>query len=74
MLHHSFASLATDVGDNEPTIANLLGHSSHSITTRCVHSADVADDNDEILDEGLSADRSSATECRSTDATRLCES
>jgi hypothetical protein len=51
MLHHSFASLATDVGDNEPTIANLLGHSSHSITTMCAHSADIADDNDEILDE-----------------------
>ena len=31
MLRHSFASLATDLGYNEPTIASLLGHKTHSI-------------------------------------------
>ena len=36
----SFASLAADLGYNEPTIASLLGHKTHSITSRYVHSAD----------------------------------
>ena len=40
VLHHSFASLAADLGCNEPTIASLLGHKTHSITSRYVHSAD----------------------------------
>ena len=40
VLRHSFASLATDLGYNEPTIASLLGHKTHSITSRYVHSAD----------------------------------
>jgi integrase len=40
VLRHSFASLAADLGYNEPTIATLLGHKSHSITSRYVHSAD----------------------------------
>ncbi len=40
VLRHSFASLAADLGYNEPTIASLLGHKTHSITSRCVHSAD----------------------------------
>ncbi len=38
---HRFASLAADLGYNEPTIASLLGHKTHSITSRYVHSADV---------------------------------
>ena len=41
VLRHSFASLAADLGYNEPTIASLLGHKTHSITSRYVHSADV---------------------------------
>lgn len=40
VLRHSFASLAADLGYNEPTIATLLGHKAHSITSRYVHSAD----------------------------------
>ena len=39
MPRHSFASLATDLGYNEPTIATLLGHKTHSITSRYVHLA-----------------------------------
>ena len=41
LLRHSFASLATDIDYNEPTIAALLGHKAHSITSRYVHSSDV---------------------------------
>jgi integrase len=40
VLRHSFASLAADLGYNEPTIASLLGHKTHSITSTYVHSAD----------------------------------
>jgi integrase len=40
VLRHSFASLAADLGFNEPTIASLLGHKTHSITSRYMHSAD----------------------------------
>ncbi len=40
VLRHSLASLAADLGYNEPTIASLLGHKPHSITSRYVHSAD----------------------------------
>ena len=40
VLCHSFASLAADLGYNEPTIASLIGHKTHSITSRYVHSAD----------------------------------
>jgi integrase len=39
-LRHSFVSLAADLGFNEPTIATLLGHTTHSITSRYMHSAD----------------------------------
>lgn len=42
VLRHSFASLAADLGYNESTIATLLGHKLHSITSRYVHSADAA--------------------------------
>ena len=41
VLRHSFASFAADLGYSEPTIASLLGHKTHSITSRYVHSADV---------------------------------
>ena len=34
VLRHSFASLAADLGYNESTIASLLGHKTHSITSR----------------------------------------
>ena len=39
-LRHSFASLANDLGYSEPTIAALIGHSGHSVTSRYIHSAD----------------------------------
>ena len=39
-LRHSFASLASDLGYSEPTIAALIGHKGHSITSRYVHTAD----------------------------------
>jgi integrase len=41
VVRHSFASLAADLGLNEPTIATLLGHKTHSVTSRYMHSADV---------------------------------
>jgi integrase len=40
VLRHSFASLAGDLGYSEPTIAALVGHKGHSITSRYVHAAD----------------------------------
>lgn len=40
VLRHSFASVASDIGYSEPTIAALIGHKGHSITSRYVHSAD----------------------------------
>jgi integrase len=39
-LRHSFASLAGDLGDSEPTIAALVGHKGRTITSRYVHTAD----------------------------------
>jgi integrase len=39
-LRHSFASLASDLGYSEPTIAALVGHKRHTMTSRYVHSAD----------------------------------
>jgi integrase len=40
VLRHSFASVAADLGYSEATIANLIGHRGHSITSRYIHSAD----------------------------------
>jgi len=40
VLRHSFASLAGDLGYSELTIAGLVGHKGHSITSRYVHAAD----------------------------------
>jgi len=40
VLRHSFASLASDLGYSEPTIAALVGHAGRSATSRYVHSAD----------------------------------
>jgi len=40
VLRHSFASVAADLGYSESTIAALVGHKGHSITSRYVHSAD----------------------------------
>jgi integrase len=37
---HSFASLAGDLGYSESTIAALVGHKGHSITSRYIHAAD----------------------------------
>jgi integrase len=42
VLRHGFASLAADLGYNEPNISTLLRHKNHSITSRYVHSADAA--------------------------------
>jgi integrase len=39
-LRHSYASLAGDLGYSESTIAALIGHKGHSITSRYVHTAD----------------------------------
>jgi integrase len=39
-LRHSFASQASDLGYSELTIAALMGHKRHSITSRYVHTAD----------------------------------
>jgi Phage integrase family len=52
VLRHGFASLAADVGCNEPTIASLLGHKTHSITSRYMHSADA------VLLAGLMVEKS----------------
>jgi len=41
VLRHSFASLAADMGFSEPTIAALIGHKSHTMTSRYLHAADV---------------------------------
>ena len=40
VLRHSFASLAGDLGYSEPTIAALVGHKGHTVTSRYVHAAD----------------------------------
>lgn len=40
VLRHSFASIAGDLGYSEPTIAALIGHKGHSVTSRYVHAAD----------------------------------
>ena len=61
VLRHSFASLASDLGYSEPTIAALVGHAGRSITSRYVHSADavllaaadaVADRTAELMGDG----------------------
>jgi integrase len=39
-LRHSYASLAGDLSYSEPTIAALIGHKGHTITSRYVHTAD----------------------------------
>ena len=39
-LRHSYASVAGDLGFSELTIAALIGHKGHSITSRYVHTAD----------------------------------
>ena len=40
VLRHSFVSLAADMGYSEPTIATLVGHKTHTITSRYTHFAD----------------------------------
>ncbi len=64
VLRHSFASLAADLGYSEPTIAALVGHKGHSVTSRYVHSADavllaaadvVADRMAEMMGEAIKA-------------------
>jgi integrase len=61
VLRHSFASLAADLGYSELTIAALIGHKGHTVTSRYVHSADavilaaadaIADRVAELMGEG----------------------
>jgi len=61
VLRHSFASLASVLGYSEPTIAALIGHKGHTVTSRYVHSADavilaaadsIADRIAELMGEG----------------------
>jgi integrase len=40
ILRHSFASVASDLGYSEPTIAAMIGHKGRTMTSRYVHSAD----------------------------------
>jgi integrase len=42
VLRHSFASLAADMGLSDNTIASMLGHARHSITSRYLHGSDKA--------------------------------
>jgi integrase len=64
VLRHSFASLAGDLGYSEPTIACLIGHQGHTMTSRYIHAADavllaaadaVADRTAELMGEARSA-------------------
>jgi integrase len=41
-LRHASASVASDLGFAEPTIAALLGHGTHSVTGRYLHHLDSA--------------------------------
>lgn len=40
VLRHSFASVAADLGYTESTIAALIGHQGHTVTSRYMHPAD----------------------------------
>lgn len=40
VLRHSFASLASDLGYSESTIAALVGHKGRTVTSRYIHTAD----------------------------------
>ncbi|WP_282045871.1 tyrosine-type recombinase/integrase [Roseibium album] len=42
VLRHSFASIANDLGFTESTIAVLFGHAQGTITSRYIHSVDMA--------------------------------
>jgi integrase len=42
ILRHSFASLASDMGYSDATIAVLLGHKGATVTSRYIHVADAA--------------------------------
>ncbi|QJB69894.1 tyrosine-type recombinase/integrase [Parasphingorhabdus halotolerans] len=42
VLRHSFASIANDLGFTEVTIAALVGHSKGTVTSKYIHSLDVA--------------------------------
>ena len=40
VLRHSLASLASDLGFSEPTVAALIGHKGQTVTGRYIHAAD----------------------------------
>jgi hypothetical protein len=42
VLHHSFASIANDLGFTEVTIAALVGHTKGSVTSKYIHALDTA--------------------------------
>lgn len=42
VLRHSFASIANDLGFTEVTIAELVGHSKGSVTSKYIHTLDTA--------------------------------
>ena len=42
MLRHSFASIANDLGFTEVTIAALVGHAKGSVTSKYIHTLDIA--------------------------------
>jgi integrase len=62
MLRHSFATLALELEYSELTIAGLLGHRSHSVTSRYAHNVDRA--------QIAAADRVSALIARRMDGER----
>ncbi|MER9234161.1 hypothetical protein NKI56_19025 [Mesorhizobium sp. M0622] len=39
-MRHSFASVASELGYTEPTIAAMLGHAAGTITSRYIHHLD----------------------------------
>jgi integrase len=41
-LRHAYASVASDLGYPEPTIAALLGHATRTMTGRYIHHLDAA--------------------------------
>ena len=41
-LRHAYASVASDLGYGEPTIAALLGHATRTMTSRYIHYLDAA--------------------------------
>jgi integrase len=80
VLRHSYASLAGDLGYSEPTIAALVGHKGHTVTSRYVQAADavlpaaadtVADRTAELMGEGKPESRGGAVARRAVVRRRI---